>query len=126
MCHNAIKYSISDKMTSVRFNSVLHVLCSTWVWLYVQFKRVSNVQFAQELGRYACEVVQLLPAAPLPPAPALWRGQPTCAVPQCPAGAARLQCHSDQQLVRKQNKLKKVFHLFDTSSFVRDLNEQIK
>ena len=71
--------------------------------LYLQVKRVSSVQFAQEPERYACVVVQLQPAALLPLVLALWRGPPTCAGPQCLAGAARPQCLNDQPL-RKGTK----------------------
>lgn len=96
-------------MTRVRINLTLHVHCASTAHLGFCFalftvKSSFNVQFAQEQGKYACVVVQLLLAELPPPAPALWRGLPTCAVLQCPAGVARLQCHSDQQLEKKQWK----------------------
>lgn len=119
--YSAIEYSIYNKMTTARFNLILYVLCLSWDSFYLQFKQVSNAQFGQEQGRYACVVFQLLPAAPPPPAPALWRGPPTFDVPQCPAGAARLQCHSDQQLCKEIMTTKILVYLFFLSSLAHDL-----
>lgn len=73
---------------------------------YLQRKRNPNVQFVQVLGKYACVVVQLLPAALQLPALALWRGPLAFALLLCPAGAAHFQCHSGQQLCEKKNMQK--------------------
>lgn len=99
----AEEHSIKDYKQINEYSLLVQIFVS-----YLQHKRNPNVQFVQVLGKYACVVVQLLPAALQLPALALWRGPLAFAWLLCPAGGAHFQCHSGQQLCEKKIMQKKV------------------
>ena len=92
-----------DKTTRVRINLTLHVPPHTlgFALPYLQFNRVLMFNLHKSREGTHAQPFNFPPAELPPPVPALWRGLPTCALLQCPAGVARLQCHSDQQLCKE-------------------------